>query len=325
MNHRTQLLALLGDTLFHSIQELSASLGISDGAVGESIQALRALGLEIQFEPGTGYRCPLPVELLSRDIILSTLSSRARASLPALEILQDTDSTNLHLLRLARTGVESGYACLAERQRQGRGRLDRNWVSPFACNIYLSLLWRFNCGACELGGLSLAMGIAVARALHTLGISDIGLKWPNDVLWRGRKLAGILIDTVAETGSGCRVVVGVGVNVSMSTTQGVVINRPWVDMQTILGYAPERNKVAACLLEYLITVLDDFAERGFAPWLPEWSSLDLLAGKSVTLQSIRETMAGIADGVEPDGALRLRIGRAIHRYHSGDVSVREFS
>lgn len=325
MNYRTQLLTLLGDTLVHSAQELSDSLRIESGTVTRNIQALRALGLEIESIPGKGYRCPRHVELLNRDRILSALDPGVRPYLTALEILEDTDSTNLHLLRLARAGARSGHACLAERQRHGRGRLGRDWVSPFACNIYLSLLWHFNRDATALGGLSLAMGIAAMRALQALGVPHAGLKWPNDALWQNRKVAGILIDTVAETGSACRVVVGVGVNVAMPAASGAAINRPWIDMQTIMGYAPGRNNIAACLLEHLVSVLCEFSQRGFGPLLAEWNALDLLMGKRVTLQSGHETITGIAAGAEPDGALRLRIGTVIRRYHSGDVSIREFS
>lgn len=315
------LLSLLSDGLFHSGTALGHTLGVSRSAVWKEMQALSAAGLEVHAVTGRGYRLAHPVEALNEDAIRAALSKPAERLLGKIEILDATDSTNLHLMRQAACGAPGGTACLAEQQHAGRGRHGRTWVSPPGGNIYLSLLWRFAAGPGTLGGTSLAVAVAVMRALHAADIKGAGLKWPNDVLWQGRKLAGILLDMAGESSGPCHLVAGVGLNVVMPTQAARLIDQPWVDVRALLDPPPSRNLLAGLLLQHLLLALHEFQRHGLAPFMAEWKQLDLIAGKRVALSLAGRNIHGLVQGVADDGALKLLVNGATQRYYSGAVSM----
>lgn len=262
-------------------------------------------------------------KLLDAEAILSAISPRERAWLAHLDILAEVDSTNLYLMRKAIQGAASGSVCLAEQQHAGRGRHGRSWVSPAGCNIYLSLLWRFPPGTVRTAGLSIAMGVAVAHALTAMDVADVQLKWPNDLLWQGRKLAGILIDTATQTSGAHYAVIGVGLNVAMPAQQGAGIDQPWVDIQGILGQPVKRNRCAGLLVQHLLSALQEFQSCGLAASQQEWAKLDALAGKQVNLRAHNDIITGIAQGIDTDGSFKLLLANGeMRRYQSAEVSVK---
>lgn len=302
MSLRYDALKILSDGGFHSGTQLGTALGVSRTAVWKHLHALSELGLDIYAVPGKGYRLAQPVELLDAQAITSAMADDARALLGGIEIHPRLDSTNTYLMQQAGSGLASGYACLAEYQEAGRGRRGRNWVSPFGANIYLSLLWRYTLDPAQLGGLSLAVGVAMARALRAAGVDGIALKWPNDVLWRDRKLAGILLEMSGESFGASTVVVGLGINCRMSKEAGTHITQPWTDLEKILGRHLSRNALTALLLSEVLPVLRDYQTAGLAPLLDEWQSYDAVRGKTVTLQLPNQSITGVAAGVDRDGA-----------------------
>ncbi|MEO6696479.1 MAG: bifunctional biotin--[acetyl-CoA-carboxylase] ligase/biotin operon repressor BirA [Gammaproteobacteria bacterium] len=314
------LLGLLCDGNFHSGTALGRSLKISRSAVWKRVRSLEKSGIEVYAVPGKGYRLAEPIELLDSAAILAPMNDKARRLLGGLDILTEIDSTNLYLLRKANEGALNSYSCLAEQQHAGRGRRGRVWVSPFGANIYLSLLWRFAEQTPALSGLSLAIGIAVAKSLESLGITGIGVKWPNDLLWQGRKLAGVLLDMAGEAAGPCLVVAGIGVNVAMPAA--AAISQPWVDLRTIVGHNIARNALAGTILQQLLLTFQQFQRDGLAPFLAEWNRLDLLKDKDVTVQLADRVISGRAQGVNPQGALLVAHGGVTRAYHSGEVSVR---
>jgi BirA family biotin operon repressor/biotin-[acetyl-CoA-carboxylase] ligase len=323
MRSRRQLLQLLSDGEYHSGEALGQMLGISRMAVWKQINALRATGIELQTLRGKGYRLPAAVELLDRELIRLAAEPETRACLDSIEILLDVDSTNNHLRGKALQGAPAGSVCLAEQQRGGRGRRGRSWVSPFAANLYFSLLWRISAGAMALGGLSLVTGVAVVRSLRCFGIEAAGLKWPNDVLVKNAKLAGILIDVVGESTGPCAVVIGVGMNVRMPTTAATDIDQPWTDLNTLAGTGKvSRNRLAACLLDNLLPAITQFETRGLQPFMAEWQRYDIVQGRQVDLQLSNEVISGVACGIDAGGALLVETGTGRRRFTSGEVSVR---
>lgn len=324
MHLRRQLLDRLADGRFHSGEALGSALGVSRMAVWKHLQALRELGVEFEVVRGKGYRLPASCELLSRRAIRAALSPHTRAQLGPLEVLLEVDSTNNWLREQARQGMDSGAVCLAELQHAGRGRRGRHWVSPFAGNLCLSLLWRSGQGAAALGGLSLVTGIAVLRCLHALGIRDAGLKWPNDVVIDGAKLAGILIDMAGESAGPCAVVIGVGINVSLPVSAGAAIDQPWTELAALPGAGTlSRNRLAGALIEQLFEVLNGFEQHGLQPYLDEWHRHDIAAGRPVSLQLPHATVQGMARGVDASGALLIETGNGQQqRFLSGEVSLR---
>ena len=217
-------------------------------------------------------------------------------------------------------------ALLAERQTGGRGRRGRTWASPLAAHLYLSLDRQFGGGLARLGGLSLVAGVATAEALHALGHHGVRLKWPNDLVLEDgaglRKLGGLLVEGGGEHGGPVRAVVGLGLNVRMPAAFAQAIDQPWCDLAT-LGESRDRNAIAACVLSHLLPALVLFDRDGLEPFLARHAKLDALRGRDVVLHLHEGERHGVADGLAPDGALRVRLDDgALRVLHSGEVSVR---
>lgn len=321
MQQGSALLRILADGQFHSGEVLGQALGISRAGVWKHLQALKARGVDIQSAPGKGHRLAAPIELLTETSVRAGLAPPARARLGGLELRQHVDSTNSELRRRAAT-LPSGFVCLAEEQSAGRGRHRRVWASPYARNLYLSLLWRFDTGPDALAGLSLAVGVAVLRALHQAGVSGVGLKWPNDLVWRGAKCAGVLIEMTGESCANCSVVIGVGINVDMPRPLGAAITQPWTDLSTVSGRTVSRNRLAGALISALIEMLAAYENHGPAPVLDEWRRHDALYGRPVVVVTAQGEETGIARGIDTGGALLVENGDGLRRYLSGDVSLR---
>lgn len=323
MNQTHDVLAFLADGRFHSGAELGAHLGISRSAVWKHVQRIGRWGLEVHAVRGRGYRLSAPLDLLDPRAILAELPVVARELLTSLEVHTELESTNRQLRPVPGSGPSSGRVCLAERQTGGRGRRGRPWVSPFAAHIYLSTSWRFGCSAAALSGLSLAVGVATAQALATAGAAQVGLKWPNDLVWQSRKLGGILLELFGEASGPCDVVVGVGVNVAMPAPSASLVDQPWTDLRAILGDAcPGRNRIAAVLIGELLQALTHYERFGLEPFLEGWRQRDIAAGKDVELQLAQQRISGTALGVDESGALLVRTGADTLRFASGEISMR---
>ena len=323
MQIRTHLLKQLSDGEFHSGEALGDSLGVSRMAVWKHLKALREAGIVFEVVRGRGYRLPAAVELLDEQLILGALDAQTRARLGPVEVLLNVDSTNNHLREQALKGALSNAVCVAEQQSAGRGRQGRTWVSPFAENLYLSLLMHSRTGAAALGGLSLVAGMAVLRSLQPLGIHQAGLKWPNDILANGAKLAGILIDVRGESSGPCAVIIGIGLNVRMSGPAAARIDQPWIDLHTLTGGAAiSRNRLAAGLLDQLLPAIELFESDGMAPFMDEWRRHDIVEGRQIELQLPDEVITGKGCGIDPGGALLVETPTGCRRFASGEVTIR---
>lgn len=322
------LLSRLADGEFHSGDELGQRLGISRSAVWKQLQKLEELGLALESVRGRGYRLRGGLELLEYQAILSALTPLARTCLNELDVLPVTDSTNARAL-LKAAQMRSGYVCLAEQQLAGRGRRGRSWVSPFGRNLYLSASWGFDGGAAQLEGLSLAVGVTVCRVLEQVGLEEIQLKWPNDLLWRGRKVAGILLEMAGDPAGQCHVVVGVGLNLAMPEAAATAIEQPWVDVCSACegeGVAPpSRNELAASLINEILPLLASYAREGFGIYREAWQQRDAFAGKAVVLSSTRTELKGVARGVDDQGALQLEVEGRVQTHYGGELSMRAVS
>lgn len=318
-----QLIHILSDGRFHSGEALGAALDVSRVAVWKGVKSLADFGLNVLAVRGKGYRLVEPLELLDRDALLRALDPGARQLMSRLDMLLSVDSTNRYLKQSAVMGAAKGRACIAEHQSSGRGRQGRLWTSPFGSNVYLSVFWRFNTSPAALSGLSLAVGVAVIRALQVAGLPGAGLKWPNDVLWQGRKLAGVLIELAGESAGPCEVVVGVGLNVRMPKEAAAEIDQPWVDAHTIAGTHPvSRNRLAGLLLQELLLALDEFERRGFEAFRSDWLLMDVMNDKDVEIRLPDRVICGLAAGIDGSGALLLAEGGTIRAYSAGEVTLR---
>jgi BirA family biotin operon repressor/biotin-[acetyl-CoA-carboxylase] ligase len=315
-----QLVEWLADGRFQSGEQLGQRLGVSRAAVWKQVRDLERMGLLVQAVRGKGYRLAQPLELLDLNAIRAQLSPRARESLAAIELFHELDSTNEYLRQ--RASGPSGTVCLAERQTRGKGRRGRHWVSPYGANLYLSMLWRFDRGVTSLGGLSLVAGIALVRALRELGITDAGLKWPNDVYLGNAKLAGILIEIAGEAAGPCSAVIGLGVNVAMPESSGTQIDQSWTDLARACPEPVSRNQLAGRVIEQLLLAVTEFTRAGLRPFLDEWQAHDLSYGQPVEVRLAEGAVCGTGAGIDDDGTFLLETPDGVRRFTSGEVSLR---
>lgn len=315
------ILTLLSDGEFHSGKALGDLLGVSRTAVWKHLQKLEAYGVPLESVKGKGYRLPGGLELLDADRITNDLTPLARSYLRELVLFESVDSTNRLAMEKAMSGGAGGYVCLAEHQTAGRGRRGRRWQSPYGQSVYLSAVVEFDGGAAALEGLSLAVGVALMRALEKMGVTGVGLKWPNDLLHDGRKLAGILLEMTGDVAGLCQVVVGIGLNVSVAEAGAEEIDQPWVDLAT-LAPGLSRNELVAKVLSELLSVLMTYQQLGFEGYRDEWESRHVHQNAEVTLSSVAEVNHGRALGVTSTGALRVLVDGREQLFNGGEVSLR---
>ena len=300
---------------------LAQDAGLTRAAMWKRIEALREAGVEIDAQAGRGYALRHPLELLDNARIIDALPPFVRAGMASLEVAWSLDSTNSELLR-RETPAHGIAALLAERQTGGRGRRGKQWTSPLAAHLYLSVARQFGGGLSRLGGLSLVAGVAAAEALHAFGYADVRLKWPNDLVVADHKLGGLLVEGGGEHAGPVRAVIGLGLNVRMPESMAVTIDQAWTDLARLSNAAPSRNALVAALLSHWVPALEEFDAQGLAPFLPRYARLDALVEREVSIQLGTETQVGTALGIAADGALRVRVDGAEKIFHAGEVSVR---
>lgn len=254
------------------------------------------------------------IEFLDHAVIWNALSPELRDEL-YLEIFPELDSTNQYALHRATAPC---FACLAEFQTQGRGRQGKRWISPVGSGLCLSLKYCYPTTAFPQVGLNLALALTVAKLLRSLGASEVGVKWPNDIGWKNRKLAGLLLET-RLTANRYEVVLGIGLNIQMPET--VAIDQAWVDLQTVMGRSISRNTVASLLIEHGMSTLKNYQTTHFTPFLAEWDEFDLLKSKQIQVIMPTTTCIGIALGIDKSGALRLQVGETQQLVYYGEASI----
>jgi len=315
------LLKLLADGDFHSGEEMARSLELSRASVHNALQDVERYGLTMHSVRGRGYQLSHPLYWLDKEQVSKFLGD-ARECLH-LEIIDHAASSNALLLQRATQGAASGSVLAVEWQSAGRGRLGRTWHSGLGNALTFSVLWRFETGLAALSGLSLAVGVAAVRALHELGIKEVGLKWPNDVLLRQGKLAGILLEAQGDILGPSAVVIGVGLNLSLSTGMKQQIDQSTSDLVSCGISLRERNQVLALLLKHMARMLIEFSAHGFAPLRAEWENYHHLQGRAARLlMPDGKCIEGVVRGVTDDGALRLDTMQGERVFNAGEISLR---
>ncbi|MGC5704142.1 bifunctional biotin--[acetyl-CoA-carboxylase] ligase/biotin operon repressor BirA [Pseudomonas sp. NFXW11] len=311
------LLELLKDGRFHSGQALGDALGVSRSAIWKQLQLLESeLGLAVHKVRGRGYQLPSPIILLGAKEVSKHSSSLAWP----VHVFDSIDSTSAEALRSIGRGCAAPFLVLAERQTDGRGRRGRKWVSPFAENVYYSLVLRVEGGMRQLEGLSLVVGLAVMNALRECGVPGAGLKWPNDVLVGQKKIAGILLELVGDPADVCHVVVGIGINVNMQSAEEV--DQEWTSVRLESGKVLDRNQMIGRLNEILALYLERHRSGGFPAIQEEWEQGHLWQGRAVSLIAGANKIDGVVLGIDRQGALRLRVGGEEKVYSGGELSLR---
>lgn len=319
------ILRLLNDNEFHSGSDIAQALGVSRASVSNALKDVDEAGLTVHKVQGRGYRLLDSVQWLERDIILKHLGDQANNF--NLEVLDTIDSTNSFLLQEAANRLNLSrnviHVVVAELQTKGRGRRGRQWHSGLGDGLAFSILWRFQQGASFLSGLSLAIGVAIIRALESSGIQGAALKWPNDVMFNFCKLAGILIELQGDMLGPTIGVIGVGVNLKLSNNVQARIDQGATDIFSMSGKMPDRNRLMAALLINLTSVLKEFEHKGFAPFRDEWTGRHACESKTVTLRLPDGSgHQGIVHGVSDDGSLLLQTSAGLRSFSGGEISLR---
>ena len=314
------LLRVLSDGRLHAVDEIREQLGLSQAQLSEALEILTSAGSEIETEGQAGYRLTTPFAALNVSQVEHFLGEQASSF--SLEVVDQTGSTNDDLIVQARQGAVSGLVLVAEAQTAGRGRRHRRWVSNPGGALTFSLLWHFDKAAGALSGLSLAVGVSLARSLNASGLRDVQLKWPNDLLLQQRKLGGILIESVGRPEGGVSAIIGIGINMRLAKPVAELIDQPAADLESA-GVHVDRNELLARVLLDLSDVLGIFCREGFAALRPEWQRLHAYQDKMVTIEMNGEKqLEGQAAGVDEAGALLLQTARGTRAIHSGEVSLR---
>ncbi len=258
-------------------------------------------------------------EALSAEKITACLQTGA---LPVI-VLQSVDSSNEWCRRQCRQGVKPPFVCFAGQQTRGRGRRGRHWHSPAGSNLYLSMVWHFERDLSRLGLLPLMAGLAVRDCLHQAGVGKATLKWPNDVLVNGRKIAGVLVETVPGSGGAANtMIIGVGLNVAMPDATVIPAAR-WTDLQQVLPAEQQvsRNALAAMLLDHLMRACQRYAQQPQA-CLQRLQELFATGQPVEVLSAQGERLHGVMLGISDSGECRVRIGGRERRFSSADISLR---
>ena len=323
MQSEFELIRLLADGRFHSGQALGELMGISRAGVWKRLQSLKKqFGLEVDAVKGRGYRLRERLDMFDRDLVLDLIPETERAVVSELHLHPVLDSTNSWLMQRGAQGEASGSVCLAEYQLAGRGRHGRQWISPLGRNVYLSMLWRFDLAPMQVAGLSLAAAVGVLRVLKSVNCEQAGLKWPNDILWNHRKLAGLLLEVSGEASGPAQVVIGVGLNTWLGHA-GEAIDQAWVDLNSIPGVeVHSRSHMAAMLITELVRVTEQYRQQGLAGFLEEWQANDLMLGQEVEVRTASQSHSGEHLGIDPSGAIRVNIDGEPRLFHAGEVSLR---
>ncbi|WP_342220087.1 biotin--[acetyl-CoA-carboxylase] ligase [Rickettsiella endosymbiont of Miltochrista miniata] len=313
-------LNLLADGKFHSDTEISKFLSISYEMVPKVLKQILDPSINLEVVNGKNYRISGGLELLDASYIVKELGE-ANQLLSQLEVLMLVDSTNNYLLN--KTEYTGNFAVLAEQQTAGRGQFKRNWHSSFGKNIALSLLWQFSSPLNKLLGLTLVVGIAVVKALEEYGLKGIQLKWPNDIIYDGKKLAGILIESRSIEQKIQRMVIGMGLNLYNPSTNHSPINHQAItSIFSIQNLPPRRNQLAVLILKNLLHSLLVFEAKGLDYFMGDWQRLDNLAGKLITIQNQNNFLEGVGRGINTQGQLCVQIKNQIHYFNSGEIRVK---
>jgi len=302
-------------------EKIGTVLSISRTAVWKHVKRLRDRGYRIDAVPARGYRLVAAPDALTANELAHGLSTRRIGC--RIISLRETESTNLHAFHLADEGAVDGTVVIAETQTGGRGRLGRRWESPPGVNLYCSVIIRPPISPLHATQLTFLSAVAVSRAIEKTTQLRPAIKWPNDILVNGRKVAGLLNEMNAETDTIHCVVLGIGVNINMEKGQFPEgLRQPATSLSIESGAVVDRREFTIALLSELDMLYDGYLHDGFAGIRDEWLARSMITGKRVRVSFGRGEVVGEVAGIDMDCALLLKVDDGSHeRVLAGDVTV----
>ncbi|MCL1052206.1 bifunctional biotin--[acetyl-CoA-carboxylase] ligase/biotin operon repressor BirA [Shewanella abyssi] len=315
-SRKRSILTELSNGHFVSGEALAVKLGVSRTAVANHISGLEEYGVDIFSVKGKGYKLSSPLSLVDESTLKNAIKQRCF-------YFDEIPSTNGFILKHA-DELDSGDICVAEYQSAGRGRRGRVWVSPYGCHLYFSMYWQFSQGMAQAMGLSLVVACSIVSVLKQLNVANVGVKWPNDIYLAGKKLAGVLIEMSGQTDSECNLVIGIGLNMTMSEQQGKSIDQPWSDLTSLEGM-PNKTALLTLLQQQLQQDLCKFQHEGLAPFQARWKEADLFNGQEIKLIIGANEVHGICRGIDKQGAVVLETAAGLKSHIGGEISLRKLN
>ena len=317
------ILNLLADGQFHSGEALAQRFKVTRATIWNALKHAESLGVEVFSVRGRGYKLPQAIELLNKNLVLAAIG--AQREWFNVQLLDEVVSTNTYLMQ--QKDAAHATCVAAHVQTKGKGRRGRTWVSQLGASLTFSLLWRFSCGAAGLSGLSLAVGVALIRAFNSLGVNNVQLKWPNDVLVTNKntpkKLAGILIELQGDLEGPSAAVIGVGVNLNLPKNVLESIDQPATDLISVSEKSINQSELLGVILMQLADILSTFESHGFIGLRDEWLRYHAYQNKPVRMLLPNGTdVQGVVKSVADDGILLVETALGLQRFSAGEISLR---
>lgn len=308
---------LLQDLQFHTGTELGKCLGVSRVAIWKMVAKLIEYQMPITSVKGKGYALTEPLLLLDKQKIQDRLTA---LNIHHLNIFESISSTQIYLCNQPPT--TSFEICVAELQTQGRGRLNRSWYSPFGKNLYMSVSRLLKKDLSQLTGLTLVVAMSLAKAIDDFCCfpKPVLIKWPNDLLYNGMKLAGILVEVFAEANGFSKIIIGIGVNVNLKNEE-LTLDAPWTSLHQISGHYYDRNAFLLTVVSELTQAILHFEEKGFTPFVSEWHKRDYLHGQLVNAAAHSQQIVGQVAGITSEGHLKIKKNNQMIVFSAGDISL----
>ena len=318
-SHLVQVVNILQDGKYHDGTNIGKKLNITRSAVWKIIKKLTQYNIAISSIKHKGYALEEPLVLLNEDYITDALKTKDLQ----IEVFESLPSTHTYLRSFMPSS--SVRFCIAEEQTEGKGRFNRKWYAPFGQNIYLSYIYSFQKDISEISGLSLVVGLAVISTLkEAIGDQfEVGLKWPNDLVYQDKKLGGILIEVQGESNGTCQALIGIGININMLHNEKILIDREWISLREIVGSYIDRNAFCVNLIRYFLKYLELFVKGGMALFQEEWKQVDALNNRNIEINIGNDIrIKGIARGINALGHLILeKENDEIQYIAAGEASI----
>ena len=321
---RKIILELLGQhpEQYVSGEEISRQLAVSRTAIWKHMQTLKQAGYEIESHPRLGYRLKTRPDLLLpyeiRDILRTKIVGQKE-----IYYFADVESTNTEAKKQANLGCPEGSISLSEAQTKGRGRLSRSWFSPSGKGIWLSVVLRPPFNPHDAPKCTLMAAVAVTKAIQSMTGIECGIKWPNDILYQGKKIVGILTEMNAEIDAINYIVIGMGINVNIKQQDFPdELTESATSLSVVAGHTISRLSLLNAVLVELEQAYEEVIQYGFSKMLDEWRKLSVTLGKKVNVIGSGKEFSGTAVDIDHDGGLLVQTEAGIERVLAGDVSIR---
>ncbi|TCP31615.1 BirA family biotin operon repressor/biotin-[acetyl-CoA-carboxylase] ligase [Scopulibacillus darangshiensis] len=303
-------------------QKICDCLGCSRTAVWKHIKDLQKEGFKIDSVQKKGYRMTAPSHHLSEANILSSLKTKKLGH--NLKFHETLPSTQKEAHHLAEDGAADGTLVVADEQSTGRGRLGREWHSPMGTGIWMSLIIRPDIALHQTPQLTLLTSVAVVKAIHDITGVECGIKWPNDILYNGKKIVGILTELQAEASHVKAIIIGIGMNVNADAADFPdELKKRAASIKSLTGREHDRPAIIQAILKHFELLYNTYLEEGFEIIKLLWESYALSLGKEIYARTVKgDTIKGLAKGIDDEGVLLLETrDGTVHHIYSADIEI----